>query len=115
MLPAFALAYLVAAPTGALAGGIGQCSRRWARMVVAAGWWVALVELWPASTPAVHRRLADNSILELTLGYNGLGRLTGDEAGSVGPGGGAGGAGMWGETGLTRHVQRRASAARSPG
>ena len=31
----------------------------------------------------------NNSILELTLGYNGLGRLTGDETGSVG--GGAGG------------------------
>ena len=24
-----------------------------------AGWWVAIVELWPASSPAVHRRLAD--------------------------------------------------------
>ena len=29
----------------------------------------------------------NNSVLELTLGYNGLGRLTGDETGSVGGGG----------------------------
>ena len=42
-----------------------------------------------------------NSILELTLGYNGFGRLTGDETGSVGGGNG------WGETGLTAPVRRR--------
>ena len=48
----------------------------------------------------------DNSILELTLGYNGFGRLTGDEAGSVGGGGNAAG-GMWGETGLGRLLERR--------
>ena len=36
----------------------------------------------------------NNSVLELTLGYNGFGRLTGDEVGSVG-GGGRGSAG-WG-------------------
>ena len=37
-------------------------------------------------------------MLELVFGYNGFGRLTGDEVGSVGgaPGGG------WGSTGLTR-------------
>jgi len=40
----------------------------------------------------------DNSVLELVFGYNGFGRLTGDEVGSVGgsPGGG------WGSTGLAR-------------
>src|SRR5205807_158746 len=37
-----------------------------------------------------------NSILELTLGYNGFGRLTGNETGSVG------GLNGWGATGLTR-------------
>ncbi|HCT80455.1 MAG TPA: glycosyl transferase, partial [Micromonosporaceae bacterium] len=42
-----------------------------------------------------------NSVLELALGYNGLGRLTGDEVGSVGGGGGANG-GRWGETGILR-------------
>ena len=39
-------------------------------------------------------------MLELTLGYNGFGRLTGEETGSVGtrPGGG----GRWGQTGIGR-------------
>ncbi len=36
------------------------------------------------------------------FGYNGLGRITGNEAGSVVPGGGQGGTGMWGATGITR-------------
>ena len=43
-------------------------------------------------------RSQTNSILELTFGYNGLGRLTGDETGSVGGGPGGG----WGQTGWTR-------------
>jgi 4-amino-4-deoxy-L-arabinose transferase-like glycosyltransferase len=36
------------------------------------------------------------------LGYNGMGRLTGDETGSVGGGGGDGAGGMWGATGWGR-------------
>ena len=40
-------------------------------------------------------------MLELILGYNGFGRLTGDETGSVVAGGGQGGS-MWGETGWGR-------------
>ena len=65
-------------------------------MILAAGWWVAIVELWPASSRPYIGGSQDNSILELTLGYNGFGRLTGDETGSVGGGGG------WGETGPWR-------------
>ncbi len=42
-----------------------------------------------------------NSFLELTFGYNGLGRINGEEAGSVGGGGGRGGGG-WGESGIGR-------------
>jgi 4-amino-4-deoxy-L-arabinose transferase-like glycosyltransferase len=67
-------------------------------MLVSAGWWVAIVELWPAASRPYIGGSQDNSILELTLGYNGLGRLTGDETGSVG--GGAGGG--WGSTGIGR-------------
>ena len=57
-------------------------------MVVAAGWWVAIVELVPGLERPYIGGSQNNSILELTLGYNGLGRLTGDETGSVGGGGG---------------------------
>ncbi len=66
--------------------------------MVSAGWYIAIVELVPASMRPYIGGSQNNSLLELTLGYNGLGRLTGDETGSVG-GGGAGG---WGETGLLR-------------
>ncbi|GAB3772044.1 4-amino-4-deoxy-L-arabinose transferase-like glycosyltransferase [Nocardioides ginsengisegetis] len=65
-------------------------------MVLAGGWWLAIVELWPAASRPYIGGSQDNSILELTLGYNGFGRLTGDETGSVGGGGG------WGSTGLLR-------------
>lgn len=70
-------------------------------VLASAGWWVAVVELVPASARPYIGGSQSNSFLELTFGYNGLGRLTGDETGSVTPGGGGGG-GMWGETGPLR-------------
>ena len=57
--------------------------------------------LWPAASRPYIGGSQHNSILELTLGYNGLGRLDGSETGSVG-GGGLGGGGQWGATGLLR-------------
>ncbi len=60
--------------------------------------------LWPAASRPYIGGSQTNSILELTFGYNGLGRLTGDEVGSVG-GGAAGQAGRWGITGITRLFQ----------
>jgi len=102
VVPAFALAYLVAAPTGIgrrirplLLGGVG--------MRVSAGWWVLIVGVIPAADRPYIGGSQSNSVLELALGYNGFGRLTGDEVGSVGGGpGGATGTGFWGQTGLTR-------------
>jgi 4-amino-4-deoxy-L-arabinose transferase-like glycosyltransferase len=70
-----------------------------AGLVVAAGWWLAIVMLWPAASRPYVGGSQHNSILELTLGYNGLGRLDGSETGSVGGGFGGGG---WGATGLLR-------------
>jgi 4-amino-4-deoxy-L-arabinose transferase-like glycosyltransferase len=71
-----------------------------AGMVLAAGWWIAIVELWPAASRPYIGGSQDNSILELTLGYNGFGRLDGSEVGSVG--GGTTTGGQWGATGLWR-------------
>jgi 4-amino-4-deoxy-L-arabinose transferase-like glycosyltransferase len=68
---------------------------------VSAGWYIAIVELVPASMRPYIGGSQNNSLLELTLGYNGLGRISGDETGSVG-GGGGGGGGNWGATGLLR-------------
>ncbi|MGN6723424.1 MAG: ArnT family glycosyltransferase [Marmoricola sp.] len=73
-----------------------------AALVVSAGWWVAIVELTPASSRPYVGGSQHNSFLELTFGYNGFGRLTGNETGSVTPGGGGGGTGMWGATGIWR-------------
>ncbi|RIX26464.1 ArnT family glycosyltransferase [Amnibacterium setariae] len=71
-------------------------------LVVSAGWWVAVVTLVPAGTRPYIGGSQDDSFLELTFGYNGLGRLTGNETGSVTGGGGNAGGGMWGETGIGR-------------
>ena len=90
------------APPGC-AGGSATCSSRSRRCSLAGGWWVAVVDAVAGGldgrTSAARQH---NSILELTLGYNGFGRLTGNEAGSVGGGAGGNGGGMWGATGLTR-------------
>jgi 4-amino-4-deoxy-L-arabinose transferase-like glycosyltransferase len=84
VLPAFALAYLIAAPTSTgkrllhLLGGLGA-------VIVSAGWYIAVVELWPASSRPYIGGSQTNSILELTFGYNGLRRMTGYEVnGSTG-------------------------------
>ncbi|MEB0003153.1 glycosyltransferase family 39 protein [Cryobacterium sp. 10S3] len=74
-------------------------------VIVSAGWWVAIVELVPANWRPYIGGSQTNSFLELTFGYNGFGRLTGSETGSVTGGAGGTGAltgGMWGETGIFR-------------
>ncbi|GAB2556343.1 ArnT family glycosyltransferase [Kribbella endophytica] len=99
VLPAFGLAYLIAGRP-ALGKRIVHSLAALGAMIVGAGWWIAIVELLPASARPYVGGSQTNSILELTLGYNGLGRLTGDEAGSVG--GGTGNPGWGGATGLQR-------------
>ena len=99
VVPAFASAYLVAAPT-TLRRRVLHALAAGAAMLVAAGWWVALVELWPSGSRPYIGGSNHNSILELTFGYNGLGRLTGgSNNGAVG--GGTGGFSS-GQTGLFR-------------
>jgi 4-amino-4-deoxy-L-arabinose transferase-like glycosyltransferase len=99
VLPAFGLAYLIAGKP-ALGKRIVHSLLAFGAMVLGAGWWVAIVELVPASARPWIGGSSTNSILELTLGYNGLGRLTGNETGSVG--GGIGNRSWGGATGLQR-------------
>ncbi|MEV6815029.1 glycosyltransferase family 39 protein [Micromonospora sp. NPDC051296] len=107
VLPVFAAVYLVAAPT-TLGRRIRQVLLAGLAVVVAAGWWVAVVELVPAGARPYVGGSQSNSVLELTLGYNGLGRITGNEVGSVGGGGGPGGGGPFsGQTGLLRMFEDR--------
>ncbi|MFF7228870.1 glycosyltransferase family 39 protein [Streptomyces sioyaensis] len=102
ILPALAVVYACCAPV-ALRRRFGQLLLAGLAMVVSAGWWVAVVELWPASSRPYIGGSQHNSFLELTFGYNGLGRISGNETGSVGGGGRpGGGGGGWGQTGITR-------------
>ena len=118
VIPPIAMMYLFAGPPK-LSKRLVQLVASLGAAIVAAGWWLLAVELWPTSSRPWIGGSQNNSILELTLGYNGLGRLNGDETGSVTPGGGgrgaaegmadgmgAGGPGMggsmWGETGILR-------------
>ncbi|MER6094712.1 glycosyltransferase family 39 protein [Streptomyces sp. NPDC001728] len=102
ILPPLALVYLVRAP-GGFGRRLGRLALGGLAMLVSAGWWVALVELWPASSRPYVGGSQNNSFLELTFGYNGLGRINGNETGSVGGGGRGGGqGGGWGETGIGR-------------
>jgi len=85
VVPFFGLGYVLFANTtlrrrivGAIVG-VGA-------MLLSAGWWVAIVELIPASMRPYIGGSQDNSFLSVTFGYNGLGRLSGSEVGSVGGG-----------------------------
>ncbi len=86
VLPAFGVAYLVA-------GRCGLWTRIWhllaaaGAVVVSAGWYVALVAIWPADARPYIGGSETNSLWELAIGYNGLGRIFGNSGG--GPAGGA--------------------------
>ena len=102
ILPPLAVLYAVCAPVTLKQADRAAGLLDGLAMVVSGGWWVAIVELWPASSRPYIGGSQNNSFLELTFGYNGLGRINGEETGSVGGGGGAGGTGQWGETGWDR-------------
>ncbi len=86
VVPAVAVVWMLCADTTVrrrLLGGLASA----AAFLVSAGWWVAIVELVPASMRPYIGGSQTNSFLELTFGYNGLGRLDGSEVGRVGGGG----------------------------
>ncbi|WP_433208333.1 glycosyltransferase family 39 protein [Nocardia sp. CA-107356] len=103
VLPALGLVFLVAAPIGVWRR-IGKLLVACAAMVISGGWFVALVSLWPSDSRPYIGGSTDNSLLELALGYNGLGRVLGGSGNGGGGGGGGGGGntGFGGSTGITR-------------
>ena len=100
VVPAFGLAYLVAGPPR-LRTRLVQLLAALGSMIVSAGWFIALVELWPADSRPYIGGSTTNSLLELALGYNGLGRILGG-SGNGGGGFGGGNAGFGGEAGILR-------------
>jgi 4-amino-4-deoxy-L-arabinose transferase-like glycosyltransferase len=106
VVPGFALVYLWAGPVR-LRRRLGQLLLAGLGIVVGGGWWVAIAELVPAADRPYFGGSTNNNILQLAIGYNGLGRLDGSETGSIGgggggAGGGGGGSAFGGSTGITR-------------
>jgi 4-amino-4-deoxy-L-arabinose transferase-like glycosyltransferase len=76
VLPAFGLAYLLFAP-----------AKLWRRLLhllgaavalaISGGWWVAIVQLWPAGSRPYIGGSTNNNVLNLALGYNGVDRIVG--------------------------------------
>ena len=101
VVPGFAIAYLWAGAPRSLLRRAWQTVVMGAGIIAGAGWWVLIAELTPAADRPYFGGSTNNNILQLAIGYNGLGRITGDETGSVG-GGGGGGSAFGGATGLLR-------------
>lgn len=87
-LPALVVVYLVAAPV-TFGRRIVHLLAALGGLLVAAGWWVALVILVPASARPYVGGSETNDFLEVVLGYNGIGRITGDGYGNEGSPGSA--------------------------
>jgi 4-amino-4-deoxy-L-arabinose transferase-like glycosyltransferase len=89
VLPAFGLVYLVCAKPG-LGRRLAQLGWAALALVISSGWWVAMVELWPAASRPYIGGSTNNSELNLIFGYNGFSRIFGSGGGPT-PVGGAGG------------------------
>jgi 4-amino-4-deoxy-L-arabinose transferase-like glycosyltransferase len=76
VVPAFVLAYLLFGPPK-LGCRLVQLVWGVLALVIASGWWVAVVELWPTASRPYIDSSGDNSELSLIFGYNGFGRLLG--------------------------------------
>ena len=101
VVPGFAVAYLWAGPPR-LGKRAWQTVLMGVGIIVGAGWWILVAELTPAADRPYFGGSTDNNILQLAIGYNGLGRLDGNETGSIGAGGGGQGNAFGGATGLLR-------------
>ncbi len=102
VVPGFAVAYLWAGPPRAWLRRLWQTVLMGVGIIVGAGWWILIAELVPAADRPYFGGSTDNNILQLAIGYNGLGRLDGNETGSIGAGGGGQGNAFGGATGLLR-------------
>jgi len=102
VLPGFGVAYLWAGPAR-LRRRLWQLLAGLGGVIAGAGWWIVIAELTPAADRPYFGGSTNNNILQLALGYNGLGRLDGSETGSIG--GGGGGTSFGGATGIFRLFQ----------
>lgn len=83
VLPALGLVFVIAADLP-LAHRIRRLAAALPALAVSGGWYLLVVELWPLSSRPYIGGSQHNSIVELALGYNGFGRVTGRETGGLG-------------------------------
>ena len=102
VLPGFALVYLLCA-AGSVWRRLLALAVALTTVVIASGWWVAIVQLLPASIRPYIGGSTDGTPLDLLLGYDGIGRILGQGGGAPGGGSGVGGGGGFsGATGVLR-------------
>lgn len=83
VVPALAITYLIyaQAPMVKRIGHLLLCATT---ALVTGGWWILLVAIWPAGSRPWIGSTANNSAWQVALGYNGIGRLTGNETSATG-------------------------------
>src|SRR5205807_8332677 len=118
VLPALVLAYLLFARPR-LPQRLLQLLGAGAALVVSTGWWMLIVSAVPAGARPFIGGSTNNSVLDLVLGYDGLGRIFGQgprwsaslgslleaisgASSAAGAAAGPGGAGFGGQPGLLR-------------
>jgi 4-amino-4-deoxy-L-arabinose transferase-like glycosyltransferase len=99
IIPVLAGVYLFAGPPS-IGRRIAQVLAAAVAVIVSSGWWIAAVELIPSASRPYIGGSQNNDLISLIFGYNGFGRLTGNESGSVGGFGALGS--RWGLTGWNR-------------
>jgi 4-amino-4-deoxy-L-arabinose transferase-like glycosyltransferase len=97
LLPALALVYL-AFGSGGWPRRIGHLLAAGAVLVVSSFWWMVIVDLVPKGSRPYVGGSTNDTVWDLVIGYNGLGRVTGEG----GMPGGRGGGGFAGSSGAGR-------------
>ncbi|GAA3540570.1 glycosyltransferase family 39 protein [Nonomuraea rosea] len=101
VVPAFGLAYLVCAG-GPWLRRVWHLLAAGVVLVVSSAWWMVITDLWPKDSRPYIGGSTDNTVWDLVIGYNGLGRIFGQGRGNGGGGAGGGGGGFGGESGAGR-------------
>ncbi|MFD0534112.1 glycosyltransferase family 39 protein [Actinomadura luteofluorescens] len=101
VVPALALAYLVAARPRP-ARRVAHLLATGAVLAASSLWWTLLVDAVPARSRPYIGGSTDGTAWDLVIGYNGLGRILGQGGGPGGRGGPGGGGGFGGQSGAGR-------------
>ncbi|GAA2170865.1 glycosyltransferase family 39 protein [Actinomadura napierensis] len=92
VVPAFAAVYLIAARPG-IVRRLAHLVAAGAVLAASSAWWMLIVDAVPAGRRPYIGGSTDGTVWDLVIGYNGLGRVFGE---NNGPGGGRGGGASFG-------------------